>query len=349
MIKSINIKNVATFDSVDGIQITDLKKVNFIYGANGSGKTTISNFLQNSGDTKFNDCQVNWDNSEELTTLVYNKDFRESNFGKGRLNGVFTLGQATKEEKKTIEDKTEQLNQIKTDCTGIRNLLNKKKEKKKTLEKEFTEFAWENICKKFKDVFKESFTGSMGSAKAFKIKILQEFVKNKESLQSYDDLKEQAITIFGETPTKIESLNNIEYTRISEIEKASIWGKIVAGKADVDIAKLIQKLNINDWVNQGRSYIQEDNICPFCQQPTIDINFKTQIEKFFDQSYIDEVNSFEKSKEEYHLLFENIINELNSIESTQKGFNGSKLNIDKFASYLKTLISQNTTCWSSGA
>jgi len=45
MITSLNIKNVATCDPEKGVQINDLKKVNFIYGANGSGKTTISNFI----------------------------------------------------------------------------------------------------------------------------------------------------------------------------------------------------------------------------------------------------------------------------------------------------------------
>ena len=52
MIESITIKSVASFNDV-GIQINDLKKVNFFYGANASGKTTISNFLQNTDDEKF--------------------------------------------------------------------------------------------------------------------------------------------------------------------------------------------------------------------------------------------------------------------------------------------------------
>ena len=44
MLESITIKKIATFDE-NGIQITDLKKVNFIYGANGSGKTTITKLI----------------------------------------------------------------------------------------------------------------------------------------------------------------------------------------------------------------------------------------------------------------------------------------------------------------
>lgn len=34
MLESINIKKVASYDDI-GIQITGLKKINFIYGANG--------------------------------------------------------------------------------------------------------------------------------------------------------------------------------------------------------------------------------------------------------------------------------------------------------------------------
>ena len=344
MITSINIKKVATFDPINGTQIEGLRKVNFIYGANGSGKTTISNFLQNAIDTKFNDCQLVWKDSQEITTLVYNKNFRGSNFGKGKLNGVFTLGEASKEEKKEIEDKTEQLKQIKIDCEKIKNSLNGQKEKEDDLETGFKDFAWKNIYKKYQGVFKEAFAGSMKSGELFKNRLLQEFVNNIETLQSFDELKEKAVTIFGETPKEITSILTIEYERIRKIEKDSIWNKMIVGKADVNIAKLIQKMNMNDWVNQGRSYIQEDNnTCPFCQQPTIDKNFTSQIEGFFDETYIKDISSLKSLKQEYNQLFENIINELNSIEVTQKDFKNSKLNIDKFSSYLKTLISQNAT------
>ena len=78
MIESIVIKNVATYDA-NGIQIEDLKKVNFIYGANGSGKTTISNFLHNGQDEKFSSCSKSWKDGQELAILVYNKEFRERN------------------------------------------------------------------------------------------------------------------------------------------------------------------------------------------------------------------------------------------------------------------------------
>ncbi len=69
MIENITIKKVATYNNI-GIQINDLKKVNFIYGANGCGKTTISNFLYNIADLKFNHSSLAWKNTSPLNTLV---------------------------------------------------------------------------------------------------------------------------------------------------------------------------------------------------------------------------------------------------------------------------------------
>jgi wobble nucleotide-excising tRNase len=67
--------------------------VNFIYGANGCGKTTISNFLYNLTDNKYNSCTFSWQNETHLT-LVYNKDFREKKLWKGKLGELFTLGRS---------------------------------------------------------------------------------------------------------------------------------------------------------------------------------------------------------------------------------------------------------------
>jgi wobble nucleotide-excising tRNase len=108
MIESIEIKNVASYDS-KGVSIENLRKVNFIYGANGSGKTTISNFLNDQEDARFPECKIKWLSGDKLDTLIYNKEFRERNFGKGVVDGVFTLGEATKEQIEEIINKTDVL------------------------------------------------------------------------------------------------------------------------------------------------------------------------------------------------------------------------------------------------
>ena len=341
MIEKIEIKIVASYD-LTGIEIKDLKKVNFIYGANGCGKTTISNFLHNTSDTKFGNCSINWKNTQELKTLVYNKEFRERNFGKGKIGGVFTLGEATTEQISAINEKVEELKIIKADGVKKRETLNTQIQKKETLENNFKETSWTKIYKKYETVFKEAFTGSL-QKESFKNKLLSEFGSNTKTLVTFDELTEKAKTIFGKVPQNIALINAITFDRIIEIENNLIWKKIIVGKADVDIAKLIQKLNLNDWVNQGRNYIQENNTCPFCQQETISEDFKKQLEDYFDETYLSDLNTIKALKEEYSSLMNNIVNELNSLETNQKSFPETKLNIDRFSAYLKTLISQNTT------
>lgn len=340
MIKSISIKQVATFDN-DGTVVNNLKRVNFIYGANGCGKTTISNYLYNPEELKFEHCSLDWEN-EPIKTLVYNKEFRRRNFGKGKLDGVFTLGEATAEQIQVIEEKGILLKETKTDRIKKTETLEGLITKKEGLNNTFKEFCWSNIYKKYENTFKDAFVGFQNKEK-FKTKILLENRNNSSELKQLDYLKEKSKTIFGERPENLPLLNSIQFNRIIEIEKSNIWKKIIIGRADVNIAKLIQKLNINDWVNQGQNYLQEDETCPFCQEKTITEDFKKQLDSFFDEEFIEDIETIKNLREEYIRLISNLINELNQLEVNQKNDKNNKLELEKYSAYLKTLISQITT------
>lgn len=339
MIKSILIKRIATFDK-DGTIIDNLKRVNFIYGANGCGKTTISNYLYDRGESKFEHCLLNWEN-DPIKTLVYNKEFRKRNFGNGKLGGVFTLGEATADEIQIIEDKGILLKELKTERIKKKETLVKLSNRKDEISSTFKEFCWNNIYKKYESIFKDAFIGS-SKKETFKAKILSNYTKNISDLKEINYLKEKSKTVFGERPLNLSLINSIDYSRIIEIENSNIWKKIIIGKSDLDIAKLIKKLNISDWVNQGKSHIQENETCPFCQKKTITEDFKKQLNNFFDGEYIDDIKSIKKLKEEYFALTSNLINELNQLEINQKNDKKTKIELEKFSAYLKSLISQTT-------
>ena len=339
MIDSITIKNVATYDN-EGVKINNLKKINFIYGGNGTGKTTISNYLKNQDDDKYNDCEIVWKNDLPVSTLVYNKRFRDENFGLGKIKGIFTLGKATKEDKEFVESKLAELKNLKQLEETRRGSLKEHNNAKNGIETSFIELCWRKLKVEYENVFYEAFKGALHK-KTFKDKLLNEFDSNTNNLVSYDDLLERAKTIFGEVPENIKTLSLIEFDYILRIEENSIWGKKVVGKKDIDIATLIQQLNISDWVHQGKNYIQKDsNVCPFCQQETITDDFKKQLENFFDESYINDINLLNELFGSYKNLTSNILNELYKIEEREKNLGNTKLDIDKYSSYLKTLNSQ---------
>ncbi len=338
MIESITIKKVATYDDV-GTQINDLKKINFIYGVNGSGKTIISKFLNDQDDNGFDDCILQWKNGIPIKTLVYNKDFRDKSFGKSNIDGVFTLGQATKEEIEAIDRKQKELKEIKDNYVKKKDTLDKQEIKKEEEGENFRDQIWDDVYKKNELNFKEAFKGVM-LKKKFKEKILDEFQNNTSPLLSHEELIEKAKTIFGKVPETITAIKVINFDRIIELGNDKIWQKKIVGKTDVDIAKLIQKLSMNDWVNKGRTYIQEDSICPFCQQETITDDFRKQLESYFDESFTEDIHQVQENSEEYKRLASNIINELNQIENNEKLKDNTKLELDTFSAYIKTASSQ---------
>lgn len=338
MIEDISIKGTATFDDT-GIEFLEFKKVNFLYGANGSGKTTISNFLYEPNNVQFPKCQLKWQNNLELRTLVYNKEFRERNFGNGTIAGVFTLGQATKEEAKLIEEKREALKELKDKGIHQKNVSLLQTEKRLNLEEDFKEQAWTEIYKKHQVHFKEVFKGVL-QKKSFLARLLEEFENNISNSEPLEGLKKKAETILGAPPLKIDRIPTIDFTGLSEIEQDSIWSKKIIGKSDVEIAKLIQRLNINDWVNEGQKHLQEDETCPFCQQNTISEEFRMQLEGYFDETFTNETSRVKNFNEEYIRLYENLMNELIDVENDQKLDQKTKLDLDKFSPFLKTLNSQ---------
>ncbi|MBD3328863.1 AAA family ATPase, partial [Candidatus Peregrinibacteria bacterium] len=76
MITKIAMNQVASYKNTATLE-TD-KKVNLVYGLNGTGKTTLSDFLYNLNEPRFNNCSIDGLNNEDL--LVYNQQFIKDYF-----------------------------------------------------------------------------------------------------------------------------------------------------------------------------------------------------------------------------------------------------------------------------
>ena len=198
MINIIKISSIASYDN-NGIEISELKKINFFYGANGCGKTTISNLLANSSDPKFNKCLIEWKGNQKIKVLVYNKQFREKNFGTGNIAGVFTLGQATKEDLDNIQDKKIDLLKLKEEQITQKKTLETQQNKLKDNADTLIDDCWV-IYKQYEVDFKEALRGAIGSKVFFRDKILSEKTSNSAVLLSLDELKGKAATLLSGSP-----------------------------------------------------------------------------------------------------------------------------------------------------
>lgn len=149
MLEKISIQGPATF--VDEVVLDNLPEVNFIYGANGSGKTTISNVIMNP--SMYDRVSLEWKGGITTRALVYNKQFREQNFAPGVLPGVFTLGKATKEQLNEVENYRDELSRIKEEGIKKKTTLEKLQEDQATLKDEFSREMWKSAKKKYESVF----------------------------------------------------------------------------------------------------------------------------------------------------------------------------------------------------
>ncbi|GAA9267939.1 AAA family ATPase [Helicobacter pylori] len=343
-ISQISLKKVATFDE-NGASFKDLNSINFIYGANGSGKTTTSSFLKNLAENgiedKFANSKIAWYNNESLKIEVYNKQFKEEQLRNSQVKGIFTLGKKTNENLEKIEIKKESIN--KENEKKIKNeaslqVLTQKKEKE---EKDFADRCWEKLYKKNEEDFKETLEGFKRKEK-FKEKILKEFENdkyNQSEIVGLEKLKEKIEIVFGENQTEL-ALLECNLTDFDSIENHSIWEQKIVGSGGVAIADLIKKLSNENWVAWGREYIKENSICPFCQKETITEEFKKQLESYFDTNYQESTETIKKMKEDYTNKTDEVLERLDKIVETEQKNQQTKLNTESFKRIVETLKSK---------
>ncbi|PUD00823.1 AAA family ATPase, partial [Helicobacter pylori] len=348
-ISKIVLKNAATFDE-NGASFENLNSINFIYGANGSGKTTTSSFLKNlaeNGDkNKFSNSKIEWHNSESLKIEVYNKQFKEEQFRNSQVKGIFTLGKKTNENLEKIESKTKSINEEKEKKIKNKESLKKLKKEREEKEKNFTNSCWEKLYKKNEENFKETLEGFKRKEK-FKEKILKEFENdkhNKIEIVRLEELKEKIGIIFSKNQTELMSLE-CNLTDFDSIENHSIWEQKVVGSGDVAIADLIKKLSNEDWVAWGREYIKENSICPFCQKETITEEFKKQLELYFDTSYQESTETIKEKMEDYVSRTAEVLERLDEIVKTEQDNLQTKLNTESFKRIIETLRSKINGNW----
>lgn len=336
MITKIVLKDIATFDH-EGITLEDLQKVNFVYGGNGCGKTTLSRVVEHP--ELFPSCEVTWDDDPQRV-LVYNKDFRKRNLGE-HIPGVFTLGEATVDEANAIKEKQAEMQRKMADARGKKEKIDKIKEAIAEEEAQLQEWLWYNVYKK-NEGFKECVRGYM-LKENFKNRILEVLDIEDKTEVSIDNsnLKERYKTLFGgNDPQRMHPFT----TPIGVLQQATaisgheIWKRRIVGSKDVPIAALIEKLGNADWVRQGQGMLEKSgNQCPFCQKGTIDEAFKKQLDAFFDEHYLNDLKTIADLKAQYVQLVDGVIDQLLAIEEKEKKEKTGKLDLDLFAANVKLL------------
>ncbi len=305
MITKIKLNQVATYKNC--VEIGDLKKVNFFFGNNGCGKSTIARVFYNYSQNEvplypFNNSSIDGFNKDEEEILVFDYDFIQNNFYLNpELSGIFSLDEKNEEIDKIIKAEYQNV-------TNTEKSISEKKDEKQKLT-DLKNQANKNIledCWIYNKQFEEDFNKiNLGKRKELFYEKLNEINQTEYSSKKLNYITEKYKKYYLEELNKIE--NNISFKNFNEIldfekEFNNALEEIIIGSNDVPIASIINQLNNSSWVKQGINFLdktKEVQDCPFCQQQTIDKNLLNQFEKYFDTTREEKIKTIQELYDNY--------------------------------------------------
>lgn len=292
----LNLKNVTSYDKINNTKLSLIKKINILYGQNGAGKSTISNYFYNPTAEDFSDC--NCPNIANYRTLVYNTKFIEDNFyDKDSQKGIFTLSKANAEIEKEINNKIALRESLKTQ-------YKEKKENQKNFiarndaaEKTCIESIWSKTELIRNSKLNLLMKGFLGSKKNFYTK-----VKSTPRLPAIDlnTLSSEYSELLKHKNSPIPIITPYSSYKISDNDELLLKTPII-DSSNSYLSDTIKKLQNLDWIKKGKENYLSDKTCPFCQEQTIDEKFTKALELIFDESYAQKVALISTLKSTYEL------------------------------------------------
>ncbi len=312
MLTKIALNKIASFKSVAALD-TD-KKINLIYGLNGTGKSTFSNYLHKQTDEKYKDCSIHGlDSSHDI--IVYNQTFIQDTFFESEnLKGIFTLSKENKEAETKIANALKEIQKLETGKEGKTEEL--EKENSAILQKQ--EVAKNAVWKIKTDysggdrVLEFCLEGYKGSKDSLFSHVFQLTKPTSKPTKSIEDLKNDLQSISGDNAQKYSGLSQITFTP-QNIESDALFAKQIVGNENSTVSRLIKGLGNSDWVKAGLRYLpteptEENSTCPFCQENTISATLVESIKNYFDASYEADINSLNSFLSNYFGAIQSIPN-----------------------------------------
>lgn len=281
--------NRATFSNVS---INDLSFVNYFYGNNGVGKSTIARLIESRKNLFWNPDK----DESNYDILVFNTDFINKNFvGYDNLPGVFILGEEDAEAICRIEElTTEKELKVKTrDADRVR--YKSVQEEESRVYEDFQDYCF-TVTASVRKCFEKALDGKK-QKKNLAEAILSEKTPKEHNLA---ELRQVYSVAFDENSTSYSELNAVSNSPDIQQRCEEILSKVIISTSDTSFSKFLKALNASDWVRSGHYHFSDkaNGKCPYCQQK-LPSDFEANIISCFDDQYQQDINALSSAKTAY--------------------------------------------------
>lgn len=307
--------------------------INFFFGNNGAGKSTIAKAIKSGAGTTY----VSGRTVEDYLPLVYNQDFIDENFRSYRnMKGVFTLNAKNAEIQRQIDETTDERTRVKkllTDSTDKRVNTAMAKDK---LRKDFLKQCWERG-----KAIREEFTATMcgkGRSEPF----VREILKHTPVNTNMEELRRLYESAYSETAKHYKRFNTIADPNIMDaVDGQDILSKPIVNSADTELAGFLRDIGATEWMRHGHDTYSHDanGRCPYCGGD-LPADFEQTFINSFDNRYQDNLRILSEFLVHYKKVANDLFIPLQTIPSELYPQINIKPYVDKLA-VLKAVIQAN--------
>lgn len=284
--------NRATFSNMP---INGLTFVNFFYGNNGAGKSSVAHAIEEDDGIVWADGR----SADDFDVLVYNQDYINQNFvNYGELQGVFIFGEEDIEAKKKIQQLTEEKRK-KTDERAA--ALEEHKKKSTGIDTALTDF--QDACFSKTAGIRKRFDKAMDGKK--QKKGFADAVLNEKTPAEYDlaELERLYDVAFDDTARAYPEFKKVGAApTYGKLPGRDLLDKMIVSSSDTPFARFMKALGTtaSDWVRDGHTHYSAAAAgkCPYCQQK-LPAHFEDDIAACFDAQYQQDIRDLRQFGDAY--------------------------------------------------
>lgn len=269
------IKKVTLNDHTFSNVVFDPTLINFFFGKNGTGKSTVAKDIGNPAMTEW----VAGVSPTDYSLTVYNEEFIRDNIQSyGNIPGVFTITKQNAEIKAEVDRLTSEKTELEAKARSLNTAILAEQGKQQKIDTAYEKSVWD-ATESLRARYKEAQVGYTRDKK--------KFVSHLESITPADVNEEQLASLYAIAyGPEIPPYDEYKPIDSTIIPSSPLLKKAIIGSSHTAFSDFVHALNASGWLSQGHSAYQHaaGAKCPYCQQD-LPTNFEVDLASCFDEQY----------------------------------------------------------------